>query len=442
MLAIADFTSNNAIPTIGTDFLVTSISLVDDSTLEVWFTRPITNGDVPSNYTVTGPVAKAVDLVQYVAETRDDGVTYNTQRVVRIFFRKSFIPGQWTISFNSSLSTIKSNDADSLVLPTGTQIIFDIVDKSSQDSLGSGAFEGGVSRFIPKNFRYGDVQSAIIAGLETGDQLVSSQTRAAFDQYSISSASGDFLTTRASDRGIQKPAKLGISDDDFRKLAITVANNKLTQDSMLSVLEIMYGKDSVRGYVESSFPGPYEIFDKASLELLIDGNQKFTFIANWGDYKNPLSIDVFEIVTALNFAFDKNGIKAQAEANQGKLRIYSKTKGLRSSISITGGTLQPYLQLDVPVYGPITYFEPEGMSPWVITNPAPGIVRFLVNFDEEIEDIYNFFALHIGDYVTIIGSQFPLELRGSWPIVNVVFTHDDSNVFLQYFEIESSYIVV
>jgi hypothetical protein len=427
MLSIDSTANSNGVPQLSTDFLVASIEIIDDQTLKVWLTRPFLNGTSVNNYTLSGPQSANIVLAQYDTDPR----------AVRLYVDVPLAVGQWTIEFLSGppLSLI-SDDSDHETLSPNTQIVFDLVDKSSQGSVGTNLVEGSVSKFIPRNLRDKSVWAAIIAGLEATDSIVSQQARLAFDQYFISTASGSYLDTKARDRGVQKPEKLGISDVDFRRLVIDVSNSKLTEDSLLSVLEMMYGSDSVRGYVETAIEGPFEVFDGAYLDVLIDGNQSYHFIAKWVDYEVPLRATCVELCSALNHAFDKNGIKAYSVIEKNKIRIYSKTKGLRSSVTVVGGTLQASLQFEEPVYGAITSIQHQSLD-WEITNPSAGIVRFAPS-----TIVFDFTSpvLKIGDYVTIMGSNFPEELRGSWPITNISFIYSGITP-LEWFEIASSYVV-
>jgi hypothetical protein len=426
MLAIQDVANSNGPATIGTDFLLSSIELVDDQTLLVWFTRNTTGATTTSNYTVTGPSARSVILAQQ-----------NDLNGARIYLDLPLTVGQWTLSVTS----ITSNDPDALTLPSDTKVIFDLVDKSTQDTVGTNLVEAPVSKFIPKEFRNKKVVGAIIAGLETGDAIVRDQTRLAFDQSFLSTASGKYLNTKASDRGVPKPTKLGLSDTQFRKLAIDITNSKLTNAALLSVLETMYGEDSVRAYVETEMSGPFQLFDQGYLDFFVDGKHSFRFVANISGYTTPTAVTSVELCNSLNFAFDKNSFPAHAIIKREKVRVYSNTTGIQSKISIKGGTLQPYVGFDLDVFEGTGSLNQLSSASWTLTNPRPGIVRFtLVNPEPALPGVLAFVTEK--DYVTVIGSEFPLPLRGSYNLVAVNWTQTSPTVRVQWFEIESSYVVV
>ena len=318
-------------------------------------------------------------------------------------------------------------------LPADSQIIFELVDKSTNEILGNPAPLGDVEKSIPKKYRVKKVISAIINSLDTSDSNIKDQARKAFDQLFIETASERFLTQKAADNGIIKPWKLGICDDKFRKLVIDVISKKLTQDAFLSVLETVYGTDSIHAYIETSIEGPYSVFDGTYIDLLIDGKQAFRLYTNWEDYQNPLQATPQEICSAFNFAFAKNSINAVAMVKDNKVRIYSKTKGIQSSVSITLGTLQPYLQFSDMVFDSIGINDLLSVD-WTISVPRAGVVRFTPATGTFVP-FNTYSVLKIGDYVTIIGENFPAVLRGSYKIVDVNLTYDGSDL-IQWFEIE------
>jgi len=265
--------------------------------------------------------------------------------------------------------------------------------------------------------------------------LVSEQSRVAFDQYDISTASGSYLSIRAKDNGIERPNKLGINDSDFRSLAIETINSKLTNDAFNGVLEAFYGPDSVRGYVESH-DGPFEVYDKGSLNLLIDEHIQFSFVADVSDFANPTNVTPLLLAESINRAFVTASITANCVVDGAKVRIYSNSRGLKSSIAVTGGTLQPFLQFETPVYG---RSAPGEILPivWTVSNPEPGVVRFSPSAP------YFYFAgptLRIGDYVTIVGNFFPKDLLGSWEITNIDFRFVGFAP-TEWFEIKHPYLV-
>ena len=85
MLAISTISNNNPIPELGFEFVVTSVELIDDTAVEVWFTRDVTNGTDINNFSISGPSTRSVVLCQYGTDARS----------IRIYFDTPLTIGQW-----------------------------------------------------------------------------------------------------------------------------------------------------------------------------------------------------------------------------------------------------------------------------------------------------------------------------------------------------------
>jgi hypothetical protein len=433
MLAIESIANGTTNDSISTDLCITSIEMIDNSSIRVWFSKPIVNGDITTNFTLTGLVNKSVIMTQYEIEDIN-GVDTDSRRGIRLYFESDFIPGQWTLTINSFIgndNSILSTLGDETSLNGTPTIIFDLIDRSETNS---DIIESNTcGKYIPKIIRKKKNFSAIIDAIDSGDISIQNQLRDTFDQMFLTSSTDNFLTTRAHDIGIDRPYKVGMPDEDFRKLTTNVVNEKLTFNSILNILESVYGQDSVSAYIESIKKEPYEIYNNGTLDILIDGKDQVHFVAETENFTIPLRATALEVASFLNYFFIKNDIKAFALAKNYKLRIYSKTRGNRSSISINGGSLQPSLQLGNPIgtFGPITIES----NTWTLSNPRTGIVRFTENIP-----FLNITPIKIGDYVTIIGSEFPEVLRGDHEIVGINYYYSGF-LPIYWFEIESDFIV-
>lgn len=417
MLSIVDIASSSGNLEIGNPFVVPYLELLSDQSVKIWFTRPALNAATVGNYMITGDTPRSVVLVQY-----------ETTQIVRLYFDQPLVAGQWTLQISSS---IVSDDGDSLALPANTQVVFDVADSLVTDSVQEDVSD--VAKFVPKRIRNKKGIADLLAAFQAGDDIVSEQARLAFDQCYLATAKDKYLTIRAADKGIKKPEKLGMQDDAFAKLAISLINNKLTNQSMLAVLEAMYGSESVHGFVESATE-TFRVFSGGTLEFLVDGKHTLSYILDLAAFRNPMAVTAIELAGNLNAFFANNDSYAFAESTSGgTVRIFSSTKGLGSSIQVIGGTLQPYLQFNEKVFA----YTPESALAvtWTITNPSVGVVRFQPSTWPEA-----FTNLRIGDYVVLTGENVPEDLRGSWPVSNVNYSYSGATL-IQWFEIESDYEV-
>jgi hypothetical protein len=408
MLSIVDVANSDWPIGIGNPFTIGATALIEDQALKLWLTRPSTNANVALNYTVTGPEPRSVVLAQY-----------ETPSVVRLYFDQPLVGGQWTISTSTN---IHSDDSDNLSLSATT--VIDIAESlplaEPIDQIGT------VAGFLPKKIRNKRGTAELIAAFQAGDDLVNAQARFAAEQHNLSTATGKYLTTRAFDRGIEKPEKLGMSDEAFSKLAISLVNQRLTQPSLLRVLESMYGTDSVHAFVNSK-TGPFRVFDKGTIGFLVDGSVPLVYVLDISRFANPMEVSAKALAADINLFFADS--RLFAEDHEGQVRVFSSTMGLQSKIAVTGGTLQPYLQFDTSI-GDLATADVN----WEVTNPRPGIVRL-----QPDSWPYEFTKVRIGDYITIVGENFPLELRNSWRVVNTNYSYSGADL-VQWLEIESDYI--
>lgn len=190
---------------------------------------------------------------------------------------------------------------------------------------------------------------ALSAALAAGDAYVRLTVSRAFDQLYLASASGTYLNAKANDYGIVRPWTVGMSDDIFRKLSIALNSEKLTQNSFFNVLEVLYGEDSVRAYIETELSEPFGLYDGVGLRLLIDETEAVDVIFKAADFVNIQAATAQEVVASISRQLEDGGSTAYAtdftDAQSGavKVRIYSGSRGLGSSVRIWLGTAQPFL---------------------------------------------------------------------------------------------------
>ena len=423
MIALKDIAINNTIPALSTDFVVALGQIINDNQFRIWFSRhPNSAANTTSNYTITGPQTTSIIIAQSVS---------GKLLAIDLIFNQNLIPGQWTVSVSSNIA---SGDTDALPLPVSTKLVFDTILAPIQDSLPQA--ESALLAALPPNIKYKNGWTDLISAIDTGDRMVSDSAREAYQQILLNTATGAYLTKRAADQGVNNPSKVGLDDEDFRQLAITIENDKLTTIGFLELLETLFGYDSVHAYLETQLAEPFQIFDNATLSILVNGNTPTTIKTYWKDYKNPLQVTANELTAALNIDFETNNANAVAKSRNGHVRIYSLKKGLQSSIQCTGGTLQSYVIFDKHINNYTETFTYSGSPTWNVSNPSVGVVRFTINNANPALPI-DFTNIQVNDYVNIIGSEFPLGLRGSFPIINVGFT--DAGTVVKWFDINSTF---
>jgi hypothetical protein len=417
LLSITAGVSNHGVPKIGTDFLVANVEIIPDNGIRVWFTRPPVVGtgkatDIAS-YSITGP---GVPTLKYATATT------TSTKAVNLYFTNSILAGQYTLSFNST--NILSNDADSIHLAANTQYIFTAV--NSDKLIGDLDTDLNLTRkFLNPAFLKKSQPNweATVAALEDNRISLTDTVNKIFNQCFISSANSKYLITRASDNGISHPSLLGLADDTFRNIAITLLNDKLTLNANLDLLELLYGADATRANLTSAQEEPYCLFDGATLNILVDKKLAIPVVFSWSDFVNPLLATAEEVAFVVNRYLKIYNSTSFAvpytDLETGKIyvKLFSGTKGLHSAISVTSGSSQLALQFDSLLFRNIdTSVSP---SVTVTIDDLPLNKALITITKNSAETIKIFKDTLVGDYVNIIGSDFNVNNRGSFIIEEV-----------------------
>lgn len=247
---------------------------------------------------------------------------------------------------------------------------------------------------------------AVLCALATGDQINWTNARLALDQLTIAGASGKFLDKRASDVGQKRPPNVGLNDDLFRRLAIIANSEKLTQEAILDLLEIFYGKDAVSAEITSVLAAPFRFQDLDDLRFILDEKEDITVIFDRQEFIRLGEATAEETAAAITRGCINAKSQGYAiaitdpETGLDYVRIYSGRSGLSSSVRILGGRGQRHLQF------PQSIFETSGSTPFAswdisLSPTTEGNLRFT-----EVSGIYDLQKLVTGDLVYIYGDEF------------------------------------
>lgn len=287
-------------------------------------------------------------------------------------------------------------------------------------AAGTANCEDTVTRLLNPAFRGQPIWSAWVAAIASGDCSVRAQAAATFDQLFLSSASGIYLSRRAADQGVEKPALTGMADDLFRRFAISVVNSKLTQGAFLAVLDVLYGPESVRGFVEMAAE-PYILFEGADLRLLVDETVTVDIVFTRGDFAILRRATAIEVSAVITRALETAGSTAIAVPHRDpvtglqRVRIYSGSRGLHSAMRVTSGTAAPALQPPTNLFPPPNPMP--GLPNWTVTTLPGGRARYQASD----AGLYSLGAVVPGDYLTMLGSEFSVGNRGSFVVETAYF---------------------
>jgi hypothetical protein len=405
-------------------FFLDSAELPHDNVVRARFTSiPKSSGGTSSerattaaNWILTGP--GSIPAIQVVTTATDDN------EVVDIHLASDLTPGDYVLT---AAASILSASGDSIAAPLAVAFTLRDVQQeaisggaSNSSSLNETGFlatcKDRLNKFLNPLFRGKTNWDAVIEALAVGDAEIYRQAENSFDQLFLSTAGGSFLTSRASDRGIKKPPRTGLSDDLFRRFATSIVNGKLTQGAFLEALDVLYGIDSTTAFAETSLQEPFVLFDNSTLDIRID--EKFTTSVvfkrrEFGILRRATAEEVAASITRAMLLSKSGGY---AVAKNGKVRIYSGSRGLGSSVRITSGTAQIYLRF------PENRFPGNSTTTWNITTLPGGKAKISPASDA----FYDLSSVEPGDYINIIGYQFDPLNRGSFVVEEAVYRYTPS----------------
>ena len=381
----------------------------------------------PVQYTVTGPAANHVVAAAVVP---DDSLSIDLALAAPLAL------GEYTLTVSSNVQTasgrpLQAPQFDSFTVeflsPAG-----DINGGAKNDSA-----EATIRKHLPRSLS-GRAWDALIAALAVGDRLNWDNARLAFDQLFESTASGLYLDRRASDQGIQRPADIGMPDDLFRQLVIKTSAAKITPEVLLEIMEVFYGSDSLRASATTELSQPFTIADGDTLELLMDERDAVLVTFKDEDFGNPVQAKAAEVAAAITRALRQNRNRGFAigftdtETGLQRVRIYSGSLGLSSSVRITGGRAQ--LGLNFPkklttYTGTVTGADAYN---WVVTSPQPGVNRVSLTNGAGTSKVA-LGGVQAGDYVVFEAANSTIP-EAVYEILDVAVSFSGA-ALVQYFEI-------
>ncbi len=425
-------------PFLGADFRVQSAAQRGLTGIRVRYTHdPLAASSTGPNdalniaqYSLTGP---ATNYVVNAAIVPDD------PQAIDLALAAPLVIGLWTLTVSTDVQTATARP---LQIPySATFTVSTVTDTEGVDGGATNdSAESTIRKHLPSSLA-GKAWNALIAALAVGDRLNWDNAKLAFDQLFKSTASGLYLDRKASDDGLARPPSIGMPDDLFRKLAIKTTAAKLTHEVLLEIMEVFYGSDAVRASASTDLVQPFSLTDGYTLELLMDERDAVSVIFKEDDFARITQATAEEVAVAITQDLRKNRNKGFAIAypdpvtNLLKVRVYSGSLGLSSSVRITGGTGQLALQFPskLTTYsGSIALVD---AYTWAVTSPAAGTNRLTLNrvAAGNKVDLSN---VQIGDYVVLQAPNSTIDY-GVYPILDVGVSFSGANL-VQFFDIGAS----
>lgn len=176
---------------------------------------------------------------------------------------------------------------------------------------------------------------AVMAALGEADDYIFELARNVIAQFTESTATGPGLDVLGNNQSVPRPWVTGTTDDQYRAVLVALNHQKVTYQSVLELLEALYGMDSLRAYVDSS-SGPWALVDGQTITFNF-GPQTYTFYIDAAQFQNLGAVTAIELGVALADWFSLQGLDVPIARNETQLRIYTPARGVQGRVTI-GGT--------------------------------------------------------------------------------------------------------
>lgn len=424
---------SNSVNFTGADFSVQGLTVRGPATVRLRFTQdPLaidssaSNDSLnPNNYSIVGPGQVVVTTVTQANEDPQS---------VDLTLSEVLVAGSWTVT----VSNVVSSTSRPLQSPSGASA--SVEGTYNLPPVSDGAESDGpedvIRKHLPSSFR-GKAWDALIAALSVGDRVNWDNAKKALAQLFKHSASGKYLDKKAGDSGVSRPQGLGMKDDLFRRLAIKTTARKLVHESILDILEVFYGSDSVRAFIETDITEPFQIQDGDELDVLLDEKESIKVVLESSDFSRPSQASAIEVATALTRTFRLNKSKAtavvfkDATTGKNKVRIYSGALGLTSSVRILGGRGRLSLRFPEKIATSPSIVTPSSIN-WNVSVPATGLAKWKVSGSTPVD----LSLVAEGDILCAFGSPIDSANKGSFFVKEVV-TEFAGSILEQYVIVEN-----
>lgn len=254
------------------------------------------------------------------------------------------------------------------------------------------------------------------------------------NQLSISTASGQYIDNLLSDKGITRPAELGMDDLAFKRMGIQLNAAKQITESIHAILSTFYGDETTRAVVTSQQEAPYDLEDGDDLIFALEKGEPLTLTVNPSMFENINNVsaeELADVITRFIRTFNNDGYaQVYLDTDTGKkyISIYGSAKGPYSFVQILGGRLQNKLEFPTIRNTKLAL----NTTVWEITRTVGDIHRFRwASGPQPLLD-----QVFVDDYVMIYGNQFAsVGIEGTFEVKKVRPPQSIPSYDSGYFEI-------
>jgi hypothetical protein len=234
------------------------------------------------------------------------------------------------------------------------------------------------------------------------------------DNVYIATAVERYLDQRLADYNLVRPPEVGLSDDIFRHIGISVINRKQVRELIMSILTTMFGEELTQATAKSNHVEPYNLDDGDLLIVKFDGGDVVQIKFESAQFANINAATAQEVADAITKSLRSQGKSGRAFAKNDGFGAYvvliSDTEGPQSSVVVLGGRAQNELMFDKarPTTGGAS-------TTWGVSLVAGGFLRFTWTGGANP----SIGKVRVGDYVNIFGSGFSAQNQGTFTITDV-----------------------
>lgn len=266
-------------------------------------------------------------------------------------------------------------------------------------------------KYLNKSIK-GPNTDALLRSIALGPVHLINNVEAVNDSLYIVSAKNSFLDSRLGDKGVTRPAEVGLSDEVFREIGIEITNRKQVRDLLNQLLRITYGETFTRATSLSQESENYVLEDGDNLIISFDDKDPVEIFFESSQFQNINSATAQEVADAITKNLRKinssGAAFAQEDGVSTKVSLISSTDGPSSSVKVLGGKAQNIFKFEE-----IRLTSGDSTTQWTLTQEPNGNIRatWSGGTDPSLGKI------KVGDYVNIYGTSFNIVNRGTFNIV-------------------------
>lgn len=270
--------------------------------------------------------------------------------------------------------------------------------------------------FMPGAFRDKKNFGAVMGAIAESDADIEQLFLEVRKQLFVETAQDEYLNMLGANLGVNRPPLTGMVDEDFREfIKLQSYYPKQIKQLLFRMMELFYGRDTIKANIRTTVPGNYEIFDGANLKINVDGLYDLEVVFKESDFNDPTSVSAEEIAAQINSKLE-NVVFAATYRNaidkQTYLELFTDTFGPVGSISVTGGSANRFLKFPSTLRLGTTI-----ASQYRFVKQNTSMKLYWAGGDNPL-----FSELRRDDSVLLTGSNFPVNNVGSFVVESIVDT--------------------